>query len=302
VTYKTTNKFNLELVIPRTQENQILRRLNPAYIEKSEMSAAEREFLNSLILRYKPKKLLELGVSAGSSSIVMLNAIKNTSRGRGLYSVDYNTQWYHSAKLKTGYLVDDYPELKSSWKLYTGGLALDFMDKIGGNIDFALIDTLHANPGEILDFLMIWPYLKDKAIVVFHDVNLHTAGSAWSITNNLLMSAISGKKLIQGNFSSKDYNKNMYKQVAFPNIGAIQLDRSTRQHIFEIFNLLTIKWAYLPMEKDISKIIVFFNKHYDKFYINYLKAVFAYHKSVKDKEQKTIKYWLKEIVHRLGLW
>jgi hypothetical protein len=107
--------------------------------------------------------------------------------------------------------VDNYSYLKEKWKLYTGGLALKFIQEIGNEIDFCLIDTRHVNPGEILDFLMVLPYLSENCIVVFHDVNLHTNRGKncndWSITTNLLTSAIYGKKYLQGNFRQDDLNK-----------------------------------------------------------------------------------------------
>ena len=37
----------------------------------------DRKFLNGLVRKFKPKKLLELGVARGGSSIVLLNAIKD---------------------------------------------------------------------------------------------------------------------------------------------------------------------------------------------------------------------------------
>jgi hypothetical protein len=84
-------------------------------------------------------------------------------------------------------------ELKQRWKLYTGGLSIKFMDEIGGDIDFCLIDTLHTIPGGILDFLMVFPYLKNDAIIIFHDINLHTSDfheRQWDIPNGLLMTVL----------------------------------------------------------------------------------------------------------------
>ena len=35
----------------------------------------QKEFLNRVIRKYKPKKIVEIGVSIGGSSIIILNAI-----------------------------------------------------------------------------------------------------------------------------------------------------------------------------------------------------------------------------------
>jgi predicted O-methyltransferase YrrM len=37
----------------------------------------QREFINGIIRKIKPKKILELGVAFGGSSIIILNAIKD---------------------------------------------------------------------------------------------------------------------------------------------------------------------------------------------------------------------------------
>ena len=50
----------------------------------------QREFLNGVIRKFRPKKVLEIGPWAGGSSIIILNALKDI-RGSKLYSVDlYN--------------------------------------------------------------------------------------------------------------------------------------------------------------------------------------------------------------------
>ncbi|MDR2659106.1 MAG: class I SAM-dependent methyltransferase [Spirochaetaceae bacterium] len=211
------------------------------------MSRQEREYLNALLLRNKPEKLLEAGVAAGASAIVMLNAIKDNPNA-ALYSIDYSEKCISDAKQKSGYFVDNYPELKDKFHLYTGGLALRFLDEIGGGIDFCFIDTVHFNPGEILDFLFVLPYLKDDALVVFHDTKLQTniamSLNKWEITNNLLISAIFGKTIVQGNFS-RSANEIEYPSeqgiTYFPNITAVRLCKETREHLYNIFNLLTIK-------------------------------------------------------------
>jgi hypothetical protein len=212
----------------------------------------------------------------------MLNAIKDFSESK-LYSIDLNDNWYRTGVEKTGYFVDNYPELKNKWRLYTGGLALKFMDKIGNEIDFCFIDTTHCNPGEIFDFLMVLPYLKDDATVVFHDVNLHTY-SAYErpqhMTNNLLMSSITGQKYLQGNFLKKE------NEIYFPNIAGIKTIKTTKENIFEVFNLLTLKWVYLPTDTQQKDIISHFEKYYDKYYINYLKEVFKRQKYCFDIEEK----------------
>lgn len=223
----------------------------------SMMADYERAFLNSLIRQYKPKKLLELGVAKGGSSVVMLNAIKDIEDAK-LYSIDYLDYLYCDNSKKVGYAVKErVPELVNRWELKTNGLACDFMEEIGSDIDFCLIDTVHSNPGEILDFLMVLPYLKKNAIVVFHDTALHIISNKpkqrrLSTTNNMLMSVIKGKKIIPEYF----------EQNVYPNIGAIELNDDVKENVWDLFNIILQPWAYKIPDKDIEKLKLFFEKTY----------------------------------------
>jgi predicted O-methyltransferase YrrM len=286
----------LEFFAPIAEEEAILDRLAPAYKSVSEMLPSERSFLNALILRNKPKKLLEIGVARGGSSVITINAIKGDPNAK-LYAIDYADRWYADKSIAVGSIVKEYPELEAKYELYTRGLALKFMEKIGGEIDFCLIDTLHYNPGEIFDFLMVLPYLKERAIVVFHDVNLHTAKDRKEcLTNNLLISAIGGKKLLQGNFVKKKH----YGRIAFPNIAAIVLDKNSRKRIFEIFNLLTQAWIYRPELSEQEEIVAFFSRFYDPKLIDYLKEVFAYHNQIFDRKQSRWKRLIQKLAKKLN--
>lgn len=268
-----TLKNKAEIIESTCGELEVLNSLGEEYKEYSEMSNQDRAFLNTLLLRKQPKKVLELGVSMGGSSVVILNAIKNIP-GSKLYSCDYNEKHYRIKDKNTGFYVDNFPALKNNWKLFCGGFALNYLDEIGGDIDFCLIDTVHSNPGEILDILMVLPYLKKDALIVFHDTNLHTRRdvdvdiSAKQITNNLLMSAVKGDKLIPGN----KFNASAFGHY-FPNIGAIQANDDTFNSAYEIFNLLTIRWSYLLNNTDIEQFSKFIQKYYGEYYVEYFKAV-----------------------------
>lgn len=147
----------------------------------SQMTYKERCFLNGIIRQNKPKKILEVGVSAGGSSAVILNSIKDCDEAR-LYSVDYSERWYIDDSKHTGFAIDSqFSHLKDKWQLYTGGTTAKFIEQIGGDIDLCLIDTVHANPGEFLDFLIVLPYLKKNAIVVLHDTCFHAVGGGIAI-------------------------------------------------------------------------------------------------------------------------
>lgn len=298
-------KSNINIIEPTPEEINILNELGNEFKKYSEMSDQDRAFLNTLVLRKQPKKILELGVCSGGASIIILNAIKN-SKGAHLYSIDYNTKHYKIQDKLTGFYVDNFPELKGNWTLKTGGLALDFMDEIGGDIDFCLIDTVHSNPGEILDFLMVLPYLKKDATVVFHDTNLNARISENPqmynrYTNNLLMSAITGEKLIPANIPySSNYD--------FVNIGAIVLTESSFKNVWEIFNIMTLKWNYIPKDEELTKLTNLFKKYYGQYYSDYFSKVISFQQraknlSIKNKQEELTLYniqkGIKEILQKL---
>ena len=119
------------------------------------MRGNQREFINGIIRKNKPKKILELGVFLGGCSIIILNAIKDIKNSH-LYSIDLNSNEIIGTCAR-----NDFPNLIKKWALFKGDIATQFMDKIGKNIDLAMLDTSHFEPGEILDFIMILPFLKE---------------------------------------------------------------------------------------------------------------------------------------------
>ena len=58
-------------------------------------------------------------------------------------------------------------------KAYTGNTTAAFIEEIGGDIDFVFIDTAHVMPGEVLNMIEIFPFLKKGAIIAFDDINNH---------------------------------------------------------------------------------------------------------------------------------
>ena len=95
-------------------------------------------------------------------SATILNAIKDMKEAI-LYSCDLEKKDYKDNKYDIGYFVKiKFPEFLYKWKLYTGNTTAAFIEMIGGNIDFAYIDTAHVMPGEVLNIIEILPFLKKK--------------------------------------------------------------------------------------------------------------------------------------------
>ena len=265
-------------------ENEYLQTINPHVFTYNLMTEEERKFLNGIVRKSKPKKILELGVCHGGSSVVLLNAIKD-NKDAIVYSIDYTTHCYNDKDKKVGWVVDHYAaDLTDKWRLYTNGLASDFLDEIGGDIDMCLIDTVHVNPGELLDYLMVLPFLKKNAIIVLHDISLHI-NNIYQMTNCILFSAIKGKKF---------YPKTENWGKGFPNIGAVMLDSEAKEHVIDIFILLALYWSYIPTQRDYDSMMTFFTRFYDINLVKTLQQSFVWNiQSAYEKHKKIIKkkFW-----------
>ena len=218
----------------------------------SEMTPSERVFLTGLILQTRPRKILELGVSAGGSSALVLNAIQDMPDTE-FHSIEYRPTWWIGGHLPSGFLIGKrFPEWQSRWQLHMPGVAAEHIRDIGGGIDFCLIDTVHLLPGEVLDFLMVFPYLTPNAVVVIHDTSLHTT-STLCYSNILLFQALRGERLMPATTEREGF--------FFPNIGAVRL--TGEQEIVDFFRLLTLPWQhYLPPSRDLAAARTLFTEHY----------------------------------------
>jgi predicted O-methyltransferase YrrM len=242
--------------------------------EGSEMTLSERLFLNGVVCKAQPRKIVELGVAAGGSACIILNAIRDIP-GATLDSVDYRAEYYRDQTKKSGWMVQERcPELAGKWRLFTGGMACRHLDNItaGGRkkIDLCLIDTVHSNPGEFLNILEVLPYMAAGGIVLLHDVSLHTM-RVWenSWTNCALLAALGGERIKA--VVSPDF------PTILPNIGGVVLGDITDDLCWRLFSLLTLPWVYLPSDADREDLTRHFERHYGEELTKIFTRSFAYH-------------------------
>ena len=236
-------------------------------------------FINGLIRKYKPKKILEIGVCTGGISATILNAIKDID-GAMLYSCDLETKDYINNNLEIGHIVKDYlPNLTNKWKLFTGNTTSAFIEEIGGDIDFVIIDTAHVMPGEVLTLIEILPFLKKNAIISLDDIHFQQREKNYNQQyfypcNNLLISVLRGKKII--------YQINKNKPFQITKLGAVILDDNQEIYFFEYFYLLTNVWSYMPKKFEIDCARIIIKKYYSPFLLSiYDKAVELNYKRLK---------------------
>ena len=155
------------------------------------------------------------------------------------------------------------------------------MQSIGDNIDMLLIDTAHFEPGEILDFLIVLPFLKEEAIVIFHDIanqiTVKLGRNEWA--PYIIYNAIRGKKYLPSG-----------KNILTHDIGAVKLERNQKKYYQDYFRLLGGQWQYFPKELHINELINYFKKYYDDDCLNMFNETIQFNRNFTKKNPKFILY------------
>ena len=245
-----------------------------------EMTTNESAFLCGLIKKYIPSKIVEVGVAGGGTSAIILSCMKSLGlNDTKLISVDCSEKFYRNNDYLSGHLGTVAAKklgLEKNHNILLGDIACKF-DEVKSDIDFLIIDTMHVTPGEILDYIALLPYLKDDAVIVFHDIALpylydsHRSASVMSI----LFAAASGEKYV----NTFDFDG------VYANIGALSVNSETKENIESVFLSLFVPWEYLPDKKQLRGYRSVFAQNYNKHLLEIFdKAVeinFAHPKVVK---------------------
>lgn len=231
------------------------------------MSDFELSFLCGAIKKFRPKKVVEIGVAAGGTTSVILNCLKLLNYNCEMYSVDICRQCYFDTSKNTGFtaeeLLKEEPIDNVRHQFMLGNTIASSVDRIGGGIDFVILDTMHALPGELLDFISVYPYLDKRAAVVFHDVGQsqlgigHINGAPYEYASLVTLSAINGEKYL-----ASDENR----IAGISNIGAVRLDENSDKSIDNLFMALFINWNYIPDKKSLEEYCQRILKEYGEYY------------------------------------
>ncbi len=236
----------------------------------SEMTLFQQAFLCGLLKEKRPNKIVELGVSAGGTTAIILTCLKEIDCSCKMYSVDISEKWYRTNQKDTGFVAKEFMHQivgKTEHKFVLGQEIAHVIDEIGDGIDFLILDTTHSMPGEYLDFLVCLPYLKEDCVVVLHDViENHVICRDNEIATNLLF------QLVQGN---KWYMKeNGLETFGFSNIAAVEVKK--QQNMDSLFGGLSFSWLY--MLKSEKKYMELIEKHYGEQYLIQFKNILALQK------------------------
>mgnify|MGYP003295650257 CR=1 FL=1 len=225
---------------------------------RSEMTESEQGFLCGVVRQFRPKKVVEIGIAAGGTSVVLLNCIQKLGLDADMYSVDLAERCYRDQTKMSGHLLE-YAAKNcgldlSRHKFMLGEVVARRLDEIGDGIDFLVLDTSHSLPGELLEFLVVFPYLKENAVVVLHDMRYQfygTINSRQGYATSCLFQTVVAKKFIN-------------HKTEHPNIAAFQITEDTKKYLMDVFMGLMIPWKYMPDAEQLESYEAILNQCYPK--------------------------------------
>lgn len=223
---------------------------------ESLMSETDHGFLCGLLEKYKPRKVLEVGVYAGGTTIAILDMLERLGLNDSeLYSVDLAEEIWSGKEV--GYMVQEAGEYLDSidnFHLYTGVTAAEILEEITGDqeFDFVIIDTAHYLPGEILDFLACYPFMEDGAVVVLHDVLLNQKDKHRATATKTVFDIVVGEKI--WNWDMEEY----------PNIAAVKINSDTGKYIKDLISALSLSWYYNPGDGILNQYRKIIENYYDE--------------------------------------
>lgn len=261
-----------EIDLDYDPRRKILSKL-PAYVSpqgyrEPEMSEFESAFLCGVLRKFRPKKILEVGVAGGATTAIILQALEDIGEPYEMHSIDVSANFYRDKTKQTGFMAEMAKEnnlfappqstLSGEHKFHLGKFLPQVIDEIGNEIDFVILDTKHSMPGEVLDFLAVLPYLKINAVFVLHDVALCQYRRSEYHATTVLLSAVTAIKYL--NFVQTDVNS----KFSYPNIAAFQINQQTLENIENIFLTLILRWHYMPSQGEINLYRFHYKRYYSK--------------------------------------
>ncbi|WP_165079356.1 MULTISPECIES: class I SAM-dependent methyltransferase [unclassified Desulfovibrio] len=241
--------MTLKMIDPDVYDPSVMETF-PAVESGIELSAENCMFLAGLIKRFRPKTLLEVGVSAGGSSALLLHILEKLGLESEVVSVDLAERWYLDNTLATGWAAAKlYPD-KKNWHLHTGKYLPEIIEKLNIEFDFCFLDTVHRLPGELLDYLVVLPFMHENGIIAMHDTALYYWKEG-ALATRVLFDACVGKKITPPQLTPNDAN-----------LCALQITEDTYAHVENIFSALSMPWGRFITTGQLHIYHDFFKKYY----------------------------------------
>lgn len=238
----------------------------------AEMNPFQHAFIAGLIKKYKPQKMVEIGIAAGGTTCFLHECAKRYQYCPKIFSVDKFETYYRVPTKKTGYLIDEmskcigYEDINEYQNTLIGNSIPFVIDQIKKDIDFLILDTTHSLPGELLDFLICLPYLKIGAVVVLHDTICNLLNRNGSFATKLLYDVVKAKKICNFNILEEKFTK-------LPNIMAFEVTEDTLANVKDILSALTIDWQYCLESNEIEEYAKIINTYYGQDYKEFFLGI-----------------------------
>lgn len=239
--------YLIDVIQPDYTPRKLISEQLPELPSKIKMYEPDSAFLCGLLKKFKPKKILEVGIANGGTTAVIIQCMHTLGIPFEIHCVDILEKGFSGSDREIGYLGKEAARLLhfDNYHFWSGVCLPQVIDKIGGDIDFLILDTIHKLPGETLDFLAAYPYLSADAVVCMHDIrhNHNNPPDQMRIATNALFNSVAADKYI---FSDTT------RQPDYPNMGAFKINADTEKYITNVFGVLTQNWAYLPSKKMLT--------------------------------------------------
>ncbi len=263
------------------------------------MTTDETALICGLIRQNRPRKILEVGVNKGGTTAVLLTALELLSEESVLHSVDIFDN--------TEEILGKIPDITHRLKLHCGRDISAYLEEIGNDIDFCILDTSHVLPGEVLNFLCILPYLTIGATVVVHDQThqfdvdspyVRHMGSSSIISCRLLNDLVVARKTTPAMVGPDGMQ-------SAPNISSFTISEQTISNAGNILSALMLPWKTMPGIDHLTDALATIRRKYPEHFAEYFEAIvrkqISYHLSLEEKKRQ---YWgltMLELKQKFGL-
>ena len=152
---------------------------------KERMSLERLQILYACVRSIKPNVMVETGVAGGSTSYLILSAMKKNGKGN-LTSIDIdNPIWHDHQNYQVGWLVPE--ELRKNWNLVIGDSKkeLPTLTKSLNQVDIFFHDSDHSYEHMMFEFNTVWPFLSPDKMILADDINLNSSFEKFSSKNDL---------------------------------------------------------------------------------------------------------------------
>ena len=163
------------LGLANTDCEQYLAR-KPEWVTRDQ-GARSLNYVMGLVKHFKPRSMLEIGVSAGLTSGAMLVASQTYDSAARVRGIDTANVVYYEPAKKIAALVDEaYPELRSRLDLYLGKNCTDIPELFDDWIEFVYVDGLHSHPWPVIDVLNALTRMEEGGIIAMDGVHFGAPG------------------------------------------------------------------------------------------------------------------------------